>query len=187
MPLVYQTYPLKSDSPHTVCLHLPTLAATQAVANLLATWLQAGDTLALQGEMGSGKTTWVAALVQALQLPHTAGSPTYTLVHEYVPSRREANNTLAVWHSDWYRLEPAGAQALWHEGLAWQDETEGVLVVEWPQRAQLPLQAWTLCLALAPLPALGDEARSLTLTQPLQPRPWPEWPVSCRVVNEETP
>ncbi len=160
---MYQTSPLKSDSPDTLCLHLPTLAATQAFALALAGWLQAGDTVALHGGMGSGKTTLVAALVQALGLPHVAGSPTYTLVHEYDPK----GESLAVWHSDWYRLEASGAQALWQEALTWLDETTGIAVVEWPERAELPPDVWTLHLTLAPLPELGDEARVVTLRQPL--------------------
>jgi tRNA threonylcarbamoyl adenosine modification protein YjeE len=146
-------------------LQLPTLAATQAFAFALAGWVQAGDAVALHGGMGSGKTTLVAALVQALGLPHVAGSPTYTLVHEYLP--KGESKGLAVWHSDWYRLKTAGAQALWHEALAWHDETAGLAVVEWPDRAELPAEVWTLHVTLAPLPELGQEARAVTLAQPL--------------------
>jgi tRNA threonylcarbamoyladenosine biosynthesis protein TsaE len=144
-------------------------------ASAWATWLRPHDTVALWGGLGSGKTTLVSALVQALGLPYQAASPTYTLVHEYTASAP----ALSLWHSDWYRCEAPGAYALWHEALAWLAETPGVALVEWPDRAGLPTCEWTLHLSMqAPHPTADPGQRLLTLAQPaetLAERGWPLW------------
>jgi tRNA threonylcarbamoyladenosine biosynthesis protein TsaE len=54
----------------------------------------------LTGEMGAGKTTFVAAIAQALGVTDTTSSPTYTLVNEYV-----APDGTTILHLDLYRLK----------------------------------------------------------------------------------
>ena len=54
-------------------------AATQALAALLAPHLVAGDVVALCGELGSGKTTFARALINALGSAEPVPSPTFTL------------------------------------------------------------------------------------------------------------
>ena len=87
--------------------------------------LRAGDTVALIGDLGAGKTTLARGLVQSV-LPHeTVPSPTYTLVQTYeVPG-------FTLWHCDLYRLEhPDEAYEL---GLM-DAMGEDVCLLEWPDR-----------------------------------------------------
>ena len=87
--------------------------------------LRAGDTVALTGDLGAGKTTLARGLVQSV-LPHeTVPSPTYTLVQTYeVPG-------FTLWHCDLYRLEhPDEAYEL---GLM-DAMGEDVCLLEWPDR-----------------------------------------------------
>ncbi len=87
--------------------------------------LRAGDTIALIGGLGAGKTTLARGLVQSV-LPHeTVPSPTYTLVQTYdVPG-------FTLWHCDLYRLEhPDEAYEL---GLI-DAMGEDVCLLEWPDR-----------------------------------------------------
>ena len=58
-------------------------AATRAFAARLARELPPGALLLLDGPLGAGKTTLIAALVAALGGPDRTSSPTYTLIHEY--------------------------------------------------------------------------------------------------------
>lgn len=101
-------------------------AATAAAGARLAAGLRGGEAIALVGELGAGKTTFVAGLVAALGGPD-AHSPTFALVHEYTGGR------LVVWHADLYRVERAAE--LPELGL---DEAigdpRGVVVVEWADR-----------------------------------------------------
>ncbi len=83
--------------------------------------------VALEGELGAGKTTFAQALARGLGVTDPATSPTYALVHRYQGRRGP------VFHLDCYRLRaPEEAADLGWEMLL----TEGdVVVVEWPERA----------------------------------------------------
>ena len=100
-------------------------ATTRAGAHL-ASLVQGGDAIALVGDLGAGKTTFVAGLVAALGGP-PAASPTFSLVNEYRGGR------LVVWHVDLYRLERE-AEVL---ELGLDDvlgDRRGLALVEWADK-----------------------------------------------------
>lgn len=105
---------------------LPDEAATRAAGARLAAALQGGEAIALVGELGAGKTTFVAGLVAALG-GGAAQSPTFALIHEYPGGR------LVVWHADLYRIERD--RELPELGL--DDvigDPRGVVIVEWADK-----------------------------------------------------
>ena len=101
---------------------------TQALARKIGASLSPGAVIALVGDLGAGKTTFVQGLAEGLGVldPSTVLSPTYTLVNEY-----PAQSGVLV-HVDFYRLENADAgRALGiEEQLARPD---GVVAVEWAE------------------------------------------------------
>lgn len=108
---------------------LPDLAATKDLGARIAAALRPGDLVALSGDLGAGKTTLARAILAALGVDETVPSPTFTLVQAYETAR------LPVSHYDLYRLKrPSEMQEL---GL---DEAldNGAVLVEWPERAELP-------------------------------------------------
>ncbi len=79
---------------------------TRDLAARLAAWLAPGDIIALNGELGSGKTEFVHGLARGLGVPAAAvASPSFTLIHEY-PGR------VLLAHLDLYRLEDLPAELL---------------------------------------------------------------------------
>lgn len=110
---------------------LPDEAATRAAGARLAAALRGGESIALVGELGAGKTTFVAGLVEALG-GGAAASPTFSLLNEYPGGR------LIVWHCDLYRIERERELA----ELGLDDvigDPRGVLLVEWADKfAVLP-------------------------------------------------
>lgn len=100
--------------------------ATRAAGAQLAAELKGGETVALIGDLGAGKTTFVTGLVEALG-GGTATSPTFSLVNEYPGGR------LVVWHIDLYRIEKE--TELVELGL---DEIvgnpRGVALIEWADK-----------------------------------------------------
>lgn len=96
--------------------------------------LEAGDTIALWGDLGTGKTTFARILIQALSREEVnVPSPTFTLVQTYDTSRGE------VWHCDLYRLkDPQEAFELGLEDAFHQ----AICLIEWPERLDklLPLE-----------------------------------------------
>ncbi|MDR9390982.1 MAG: tRNA (adenosine(37)-N6)-threonylcarbamoyltransferase complex ATPase subunit type 1 TsaE [Trueperaceae bacterium] len=135
---------------------LPDVAATRTFAGEVAARLPAGALLLLDGPLGAGKTTFVAALVEALGGPDRAASPTYTLVHEYPTPDG------VVVHVDAYRLD--GAAALNELGLDAYLDRARLVAVEWGGvLADAYPEAWRLTLAR---PGGADAARHATLTAP---------------------
>jgi tRNA threonylcarbamoyladenosine biosynthesis protein TsaE len=129
-------------------------AALATLAASLANVLRPGDTIALSGDLGAGKTSFARALIAALGWRGEVPSPTYTLVQSYDPP----DVRVPVWHVDLYRLAgPDDADAL---GLF---ETDAALVIEWPERLGNRLPADALHLTLS---GSGDAIRDLTWTAP---------------------
>jgi tRNA threonylcarbamoyladenosine biosynthesis protein TsaE len=103
-------------------------AATRAAGAALGAALEPGDAIALIGDLGAGKTTFVQGVAAGAGHAEPVTSPTFTLVHEYAGGR------VAITHADLYRIEHA--RELPELGL---DEVRGVLIVEWADRfAVLP-------------------------------------------------
>ncbi len=100
---------------------------TQALGERLAEELQAGDVLLLVGELGTGKTCFARGVARGLGVREKLTSPTYTLLREY-------RGRLPLVHLDAYRLE--GPLDLFDLGVEEYLEGDGVLVVEWADRAK---------------------------------------------------
>ena len=113
-------------------------AATMRFGEDLAMALRPGNVLALQGDLGAGKTTLARALIRALanDLGLDVPSPTFTLVQSY-------ETRVPVHHFDLYRL--SFAEEL--EELGFPDVLkDGAALIEWPERAgdRLPETAITI-------------------------------------------
>ena len=96
-----------------------------ALASALATF-DVPLVIALEGELGAGKTTLVGALLNGFGFAGHARSPTYTLIEPYELGAR------AIYHLDLYRLtDPREVDAL---GLRDLQEPGSILLIEWPER-----------------------------------------------------
>lgn len=107
-----------------VQVNLPNRQATIELGQRLAPFLQAGDVLVLNGDLGAGKTTFTKGLATGLGINQMIKSPTFTIIREYQSGR------LPLYHMDIYRLEDGGAEDL---GLEEYFDGDGVSVVEWAQ------------------------------------------------------
>src|ERR1700686_2418122 len=125
-----QTFPSAATG---LTLALANEAATQRLAVDIANMLEPGDFVALSGDLGAGKTTFVRALIA--HLSGDAGievpSPTFTLVQSYELPR------FTIVHADLYRLGSASELA----ELGLDDIAGAVVVMEWPDRAGSELPA----------------------------------------------
>jgi tRNA threonylcarbamoyl adenosine modification protein YjeE len=139
--MTMQTY---SCDPPGSTLVLANEEATRRFAADVANMLEPGDFVALSGDLGAGKTTFVRAVIAhlandaAIEVP----SPTFTLVQHYDLPR------LRVVHADLYRV--AGAGELAELGL--DEVADSVVMMEWPDRAgsALPENRIEIAFTLAP-------------------------------------
>ena len=76
-------------------------AETEHFAGLFSRKLKKGDVIALCGDLGSGKTTFVRGLFRGMQgdPKYFVTSPTFTLLHEYSTKKGP------LYHFDLYRIE----------------------------------------------------------------------------------
>ena len=112
-------------------------AETSQFAERLAEFLKPGDVIALEGDLGAGKTTFTKGLAKGLEVKKTVNSPTFTIIKEY-------RGRLPLYHMDVYRV----ADAYEYLGFDEYFEGEGVTVVEWAHliEEQLPAELLTIYL-----------------------------------------
>jgi tRNA threonylcarbamoyladenosine biosynthesis protein TsaE len=96
---------------------------TEALAARVAGTLRAGDIVAVSGELGAGKTTFVRGAARALGVTGPFSSPTFTIGHRY-----EAATPVA--HLDLYRIAGLDPEE-WGDLEPYFDGT--VAFVEWPE------------------------------------------------------
>lgn len=99
---------------------------TRAIGERLGGLLETGDVVLLQGELGAGKTTFVQGIARGLGFQGSVSSKSFVLLGEYA-------GRVKLYHADLYRLDdPDQVLDLALEEIA----ADGVLVVEWPERAE---------------------------------------------------
>lgn len=136
-------------------VQLASEAATLRLGAAIGAALRAGDVVALEGDLGAGKTTLARGILAGAGHEGEVPSPTFTIVQAYLPP----SVRLPVWHCDLYRIESPGEI----EELGLEEALDdGALVVEWPDRAGSRLMRDALRLRLD----IDGGARRLTAEVP---------------------
>lgn len=108
---------------------------TQRTAAALAKVVVPGTVIALEGDLGAGKTHFTQGLARGLGVGEAVTSPTFNVMSVYDQGR------LPLYHFDLYRLE----DALELEDIAFYDyvEADGVSCIEWAAKfpEEIPAQA----------------------------------------------
>ena len=120
---------------------------------------RAAATAAARGDLGTGKTTLVKGIAQALDAaePDEVTSPTFTLVHEFDGTRN--GKPVKLFHLDVYRLE--GERQLETLGLDDLLAPDALVVVEWGDKFKSIRKRATGEIAIA---SEGGDARKITVT-----------------------
>ncbi len=114
---------------------------TEALGERLGSLFRPGDVIALNGDLGAGKTCLVRGIARALGASDTVNSPTFTLINHY-------QGRLPIYHIDLYRLEGL----LEMEDLDLEDYFfgSGICLVEWAHKMEplLPASHWVISLEI---------------------------------------
>lgn len=139
----------QDDSPCTLDIISHSSAQTQRLGMRLGELLQGGELLLLDGQLGTGKTTFTQGLARGLEITDVVSSPTFTLLKEYPGQPRPVSSATegeeaaltsfpigpALYHFDLYRLEdPEEIIDLGFEDYFYGS---GVCVVEWADKADM--------------------------------------------------
>jgi len=135
--------------------------ATSRLGSRLAAALHPGDVITLSGPLGVGKTALVRGILEGLGHRSEVPSPSFAIVQPY------EDLDPPVWHVDLFRIEDRSEL----DELGLEAAEEGVLIVEWPERAGAA--SWPQALGLT-LDFAEGGARRLTAEVPA---PWQSrWP-----------
>lgn len=129
---------------------------TMAFARKFAARLEAGDIIALQGCLGSGKTTFVKGLALGLGVDDAkkVKSPTFVVMHIY-PAR------LPLYHFDLYRME--SMQDLFAIGFEdFAGDPGAVSCVEWAEKTEKTLPEKTYVISIR---IRKDNRREIKITR----------------------
>ena len=96
-------------------------------------WNTAGHAkiFAFHGEMGAGKTTLITALCQYKGVQEVMGSPTFSIINQYVYEENGAEKM--IYHIDLYRLK--NMQEVINAGVEDCLYSGAICMVEWPEKA----------------------------------------------------
>ena len=134
------------------------VAQTQALARRLAERAGPGAFYALQGDLGAGKTAFVAGLCAGLGIRAAVSSPTFAIANEY----RDESSGRRFLHLDLYRL--SGPDEL--DTIGWDDylDSGDPMAVEWPGRAagRLPADMVRVRIVAGP----GPDDRTIEVSPP---------------------
>ncbi len=133
---------------NTVCITTTSDVETERLGRRLAPLLGPGTVIALEGDLGAGKTVFTRGLARGLGIDEPVTSPTFNLVQEY-----QTPTNVWLFHLDMYRIS-TDDEALVFGIEDYLFSPRGITVVEWPERVRE-------LLAEGPLP--GDPGRLLTI------------------------
>ncbi len=110
---------------------------TKKLGEKFAVDLEGGETVALIGDLGSGKTTFVQGLAKGLGIEGRIISPTFIIIRKYkIPLAMKLKGIKYFYHIDLYRLESAVESELVNLGV--RDilgKKENVTAIEWAEKA----------------------------------------------------
>jgi len=101
-------------------------AQTEIWASHFAKGLVPGDVIALEGDLGAGKTAICKAICKGLGFEGSVNSPSYAIVHEYP-------HNPPIYHLDLYRLKTT--DDLYDIGIEDFTFSKGITLIEWSQMA----------------------------------------------------
>ena len=101
-------------------------SATEEIGRVLSKILRPGDILALDGDLGAGKTVLTRGIAMGLGLTSPVASPTFMLVSEH---KAQEKNQYSLYHFDVYRLRDG--DDFCDAGLEEYFSLGGICVIEW--------------------------------------------------------
>jgi len=124
---------------------------TRAAGMEMGKKLSPGDVVAISGELGAGKTTFIKGLAEGLGVSEFVSSPSFIIINEY-------NGRIPLFHVDLYRLR--GNKEVIDINLPEYFDRQGVVAIEWAEKAKGILPENTIEVLIDPL---GEKKRKIRI------------------------
>lgn len=133
--------------------NLQNVDATTSLALKIANAIVPDFVIALNGDLGSGKTTLTRFILQSMGVEGSIKSPTFTIVEPYT-----AWNNLEIYHFDLYRFNDVSEW--FYAGMDEYFSTQSICFIEWAEKAQklIPKIDWTIEIIIN-----DDESRTISI------------------------
>lgn len=133
--------------------NLNNIDATSILAHKIANIVSLGFVMALNGDLGSGKTTLTRLILQSMGITGPIKSPTFTIVEPYT-----AINKPEIYHFDLYRFNDP--EEWFYAGMDEYFSEKSICFIEWAEKAQklIPKIDW-----LIEITVNDDESRTLSI------------------------
>lgn len=134
-------------------INVPDLNAIDRAAEEFISLIGPGRIIAISGDMGAGKTTFIQALCRVLGVSQIVTSPTFALINEYFTFEGES-----IYHFDLYRIK--NPDELFDIGYEDYFFSGAYCFIEWPEKASalIPEEALQVVIKV-----LEDEARQIII------------------------
>lgn len=138
------------------CINVPDLQALDRAAKEFVSLIGQARIIAVSGEMGAGKTTFIQSLCKALGVSQIVNSPTFSLVNEYFTFEGAS-----IYHFDLYRID--NPEELFDIGYEDYFFSGSYCFIEWPEKAALLIPEDALQVEIK---VLEDKARQIIIEYP---------------------
>lgn len=154
------TAPRKTASPEVLHYEVGSADAMRALGAACTSAIDASVVVAIDGELGAGKTVFVRGMAEGLGIdPSLVSSPTFVVMQRYTGGRMD------LLHGDAYRLQSAAEL----DAIGWGDAVNDrgvVAVLEWASRVEASIPGSAIRIVLTHGESATKSARMLTLTDP---------------------
>lgn len=120
---------------------------TKEIGKKIAAKLKGGEILALQGNLGAGKTMLAKGIAEGLGYEKIVNSPTFVLMKIYKVKSKKGNKIKNICHIDSYRIS-ANEEIEAIGALEYLGRTDTVSLIEWPERIKKILPKETIFIHL---------------------------------------
>lgn len=101
---------------------------TEEIASCLAKYIPFGSVIALEGNLGAGKTVFARGFIKGFEIDEVVSSPTFTLIKEYL-----AGKDNWIYHLDLYRITDIESALVF--GIdEYINDDNSIALIEWAER-----------------------------------------------------
>lgn len=126
--------------------------------------LTAGDVVALEGDLGAGKTEFVRGVCRHFNVEDIITSPTFAIINQY-DGTTSGGAPVKIYHVDLYRIDtPDELRSVGFDEMV--NSPDAIKFIEWPEKAGvgMPERRWTVTIETD---QTNEDARLIHITSPL--------------------